>query len=127
MYFYLFLISFLMMGTGFVTAWIIFLSRSTSFPKSVAFCGGYLSLYIIPVLMMAVYHTQLVLSNTSTNEQMNLRKYRYFWADGRFHNPFDHGKIRNILQRLSPDRSSYELNPVGVDSEERQSMLANAV
>ncbi|KAL7488073.1 hypothetical protein ACHAW6_013654 [Cyclotella cf. meneghiniana] len=126
-YFFLFLVFFVMMAIGFVVAWVIFLSRSKTFPTSICLMGAYLSLYIIPVLMMVVYHTQLVLNNISTNEQLNLRKYRYFWESGRFHNPFDHGIIRNILQRLSPDRSSYELHPVGVESEERQAMLSNVV
>ena len=78
--------------------------------------------------MMVVYHTQLVLGNLSTNEQSNIRRYRYFWSEGRFRNPFDHGKVRNILLRMSPDRSSYELNPLdGGNSEERQAMLTNEV
>jgi hypothetical protein len=126
-HFYMFLVSFLMMAIGFITAWIIFLKRSTTFPTGVAACGGYLSLYFIPVSMMVVYHTQLILGNLSTNEQANLRRYRYFWAEGRFRNPFDHGKIRNILSRLSPDRSAYELGIGGANSEETESMLANEV
>lgn len=86
------------------------------------------ALYALPVSMMVVYHTQLVLANLSTNEQSNIRRYRYFWSEGRFRNPFDHGKIRNILLRLSPDRSSYELNEMGGDDyEERQAMLADEV
>mmetsp|Transcript_15867 Transcript_15867/g.33291 ORF Transcript_15867/g.33291 Transcript_15867/m.33291 type:complete len:800 (-) Transcript_15867:241-2640(-) len=108
-YFYLFLATFSLMGIGFITAWIIFLVRSKSFPKGIFLIGGYLSLYIVPVTMMMFYHTQLTLNNISTNEQLNARKYRYFWDEnGRFHNPFDHGKIRNIMQRVSPDRTSYD-------------------
>jgi len=41
-YFYLFLVFFLMMAIGFITAWITFLSRSTVFPTGIVFCGGYL-------------------------------------------------------------------------------------
>ena len=135
-YFYLFLVFFLFMGSGFITAWIIFLSRSKKFPKGIFLLGGYFSLYILPVTMMVVYHTQLVLNNISTNEQLNVHKYRYFWDEnGRFRNPFDHGKIRNILQRLSPDRSSYELVHVrdgdasepSSEDEEKQAMLRNIV
>lgn len=117
----------MLMAIGFIAAWVIFLQRSTTFPKGVAACGGYLSIYVLPVSMMVLYHTQLVLGNLSTNEQANLRRYRYFWSEGRFRNPFDHGKIRNILSRLSPDRSAYELCPLGGVDEERQSMLANEV
>jgi hypothetical protein len=128
MYFYLFLVCFMMMGIGFITAWITLLTRSKTFPKGIFFSGGYISLYAIPVTMMVFYHTQLVLANLTTNEQSNMRRYRYFWSEGRFYNPFDHGKVRNILQRLSPDRSSYELRPLGgIDSEEREAMLANEV
>ena len=125
-YFYLFLVCFLMMAIAFITAWVIFLNRSQTFPSGVAFCGGYLCIYVLPVGMMVLYHTQLILGNLSTNEQSNLRRYRYFWSDGQFHNPFDHGKIRNILQRLSPDRSSYELHFAG-DVEESRAMLATEV
>ena len=98
-------------------------------------------MYLLPVGFMAFYHTTLISNNISTNEQMNARKYRYFWDEGgRFRNPFNQGKIRNVLQRCWPDRSSYELvghqsSRVGVgevelmsrDDEERQSMLSNVV
>jgi hypothetical protein len=98
--------------------------------------GGYFSVYLIPVGFMAFYHASLVLSNISTNEQMNARKYRYLWDEnGRFHNPFNRGIIHNILQRCWPDRSSYDLGQLGrfggevelTNSEERQSMLGNIV
>ena len=128
-YFYLFLVFFLLAEIGFITALVIFLSRSKSFPKGIFLLGSYISLYAIPVAMMVFYHTQLVLNNISTNEQLNARKYSYFWDHGRFYNPFDNGKIRNILQRLSPDRSSYELtrHNDSTSDEERLSMLSNIV
>ena len=109
-YFYLFLVTFCLMGIGFITAWVVFLNRAKAFPKGTFLIGGYISLYIVPVAMMVVFHTQLILNNISTNEQMNARKYQYFWDEnGRFQNPFNHGKIHNVLHRVSPDRSSYEL------------------
>lgn len=117
-----------MMAIGFVVAFITFMIRSQVSHKGVAACGGYLCIYVLPVSMMVLYHTQLVLANLSTNEQSNLRRYRYFWSEGRFRNPFDNGKIQNILSRLSPDRSAYELRRLGcVDAEERLAMLANEV
>lgn len=110
-HFYLFLVSFCLMEGGFIMAWITFLKRSKEFPKGTFLIGGYMALYLIPVGFMAFYHTTLMLNNISTNEQMNARKYRYFWDEsGRFRNPFDQGKIRNVLQRFWPDRSSYELS-----------------
>lgn len=132
-YFYLFLLSFCLMEVGFITAWIMFLTRSKVFPKGAFLMGGYLSLYLIPVGFMAFYHTTLVISNSSTNEQMNARKYRYLWSEGRFHNPFNQGGIRNILQRCWPDRSSYELGhtrtigEVELNREERRPMLNDMV
>jgi len=131
-YFYLFLLSFCLMEVGFITAWIMFLARSKVFPKGAFLMGGYLSLYLIPVGFMAFYHTTLVLTNSSTNEQMNARKYRYLWSEGRFHNPFNQGSIRNILQRCWQDRSSYELGQTRTIGEvelreERQPMLNDMV
>lgn len=110
-YFYLFLVSFCLMASGFITAWITFLKRSKEFPKGAFLLGGYFSMYLVPVAFMVFYHTTLMLNNSTTNEQMNARRYSYLWDEsGRFHNPFDQGKIRNVLQRCWPDRSSYELD-----------------
>jgi palmitoyltransferase len=136
-YFYLFLLSFCLMAVGFITAWITFLVRSNQFPTGIFLLGGYFAMYLIPVGFMLCYHTTLVLGNTSTNEQMNVRKYRYLWDEsGRFHNPFNRGIVQNILQRVWPDRTSYDLGQQGMVGgdlnptryrEERQSMLDNMV
>ena len=97
-YFYLFLVSFCLLAVGFATAWIVFLRRSKEFPKGAFLVGAYFAMYLVPVGFMAFYHTTLILNNVSTNEQMNMRKYRYFWDEsGRFRNPFDQGKVRNVL------------------------------
>ena len=139
-YFYLFLLSFCLMEIGFITGWIMFMTRSKSFPKGAFLMGGYFSLYLIPVGFMAFYHTTLVFGNISTNEQMNARKYRYLWDENRrFYNPFNRGIVSNIGHRCWPDRSSYELGPRNCnqdccgeveltrDAEERQPMLSDAV
>ena len=139
-YLYLFLLSFCLMEIGFITGWIMFMTRSKSFPKGAFLMGGYLSLYLIPVGFMAFYHTTLVFGNISTNEQMNARKYRYLWDENRrFYNPFNRGIVSNIGHRCWPDRSSYELGPRNCnqyccgeveltrDAEERQPMLSDAV
>lgn len=110
-YFYLFLVFFCLMEGGMITSLIIFIHRSKVFPKSIVFVGGYLALYFFPVLMMAIYHTQLLCKNMTTNEQINVRKYRYFWDHNRkFRNPFDQGIITNVLQKLFPCRDAYEFN-----------------
>ena len=136
-YFYLFLVFFCLMEIGMVASWIIFIHRSKTFPKTVVFIGGYLALYLFPVLMMAIYHTQLIFKNMTTNEQINARKYRYFWDHNRhFQNPFDKGVFGNVLQKLSPCRDAYEINDQrGVsevematrnsNDEEMQAMLDN--
>eukprot|EP01083_Nonionella_stella_P022696 62738_1 len=141
-YFYLFLLSFCLMEIGFITAWIMFLKRSPQLPKGVFLMGAYFALYLMPVMFMAFYHTTLISNNTSTNEQLNARKYPYLWDQdsGRFHNPFNKGKIRNIMQRCFPDRSSYELGrepqcnasccgdiEMTRDERESQPMLSNVV
>ena len=113
LYFYLFLFTFCLAECGFIAAWILFMRRSEKFPKGIFLLGGYIALYLAPVAFMAFYHTTLLANNMTTNEQMNARKYQYFWdKGGRFHNPFDQGKVRNVLQRCWPDRSSYELRNV---------------
>lgn len=135
-YFYLFLISFCLMEVGMITSWILFLHRSKTFPKAIFFIGGYLSLYILMVGMMAIYHTQLLCTNMTTNEQINARKYRYFWdSNSQFRNPFNQGIITNVLQKLSPNRNAYEfesyarssseLEMTSLGDEERQAMLDN--
>jgi len=88
----------------------MFMTRCKTFPMAVFASGFYFSLYLLPVSMMVGYHTQLVLINMTTNEQIGVRKYKYFWDEnGRFRNPFDQGKVRNVLMRLSPDRSLYQI------------------
>jgi ankyrin repeat protein len=117
-HFYLFLVFFVLMGIGMITSWILFIHRSNTFPRTIFFFGGYLALYLFPVMMMAIYHTQLLCKNITTNEQINARKYRYFWDNNRqFHNPFDQGIITNVLQKLSPSRNAYEFNQHGRVSE----------
>lgn len=135
-YFYLFLVFFCLMEVGMITSWILFLHRSKTFPKAIFFIGGYLSLYILMVGMMAIYHTQLLCTNMTTNEQINARKYRYFWdSNSQFRNPFNQGIITNVLQKLSPNRNAYEfesyarssseLEMTSLGDEERQAMLDN--
>ena len=134
-YFYLFLVCFCLMESGLISSWILFIHRSKTFPKTIFFVGGYLTLYLLPVLTMAIYHTQLLCKNMTTNEQINSRKYRYFWDNSRqFQNPFDQGIITNVLQKLSPCRNAYEFQHGSVSEmemtsqnhdEERQAMLDN--
>ena len=77
-YFYLFLVSFSLMGMSFVVAWVSVLHRSLTsgqhtFPKGLFVVGLYIGVYLLPVAGMAMYHTRLLLANISTNEQMNVR------------------------------------------------------
>ena len=125
---------------GSYPTWIIFIKRTEGFPKDAFLMGGYLALYLVPVVFMEFYHTTLMMSNMSTSEQLNLRKNKYFWDSGRFHNPFNRGRIQNILHRCWPDRSLYELGnepkcnagccgdiEMKKNDEERQPMLSNVV
>ena len=134
-----------------MVAWVSVLHRSLTsgqhtFPKGLFVVGLYIGVYLLPVAGMAMYHTRLLLANISTNEQMNFRRYRYFWVeeedrgDGQdedeenktstvrrnFVNPFDQGRIRNVLSKLVPDRSCYVLggNNKNGDADNDPSRLA---
>lgn len=62
---------------------------------------------------MASYHTQLAMTNLTTNEHMNHSRYDYLYdksgGNRRFRNPWFRGFPRNFLDRLSPSEAMYEL------------------
>jgi len=59
---------------------------------------------------MFVYHTQLTVKNLTTNEHMNLFKYKYLKNEaGRFSNPFDRGFMSNVGSRFMPSEDTYVL------------------
>lgn len=91
----------------------VYLSRTSGPRLGVGIFGAYLGLHILFAGGMFIYHTQLIATNLTTNENLNKHKYKYFWesiGDGkRFRNPWDKGFVGNILDRLHPTEASYML------------------
>ena len=62
-------------------------------------------LFIMFGFAMITYHTQLVLSNLTTNEHMNMGRYEHFRdANGLVRNPWDCGILGNLSDRFLPPR-----------------------
>ena len=62
-------------------------------------------LFILFGFAMIAYHTQLVLSNLTTNEHMNMGRYEHFRdANGMVRNPWDCGVLGNLSDRFLPPR-----------------------
>lgn len=61
------------------------------------------------VLALGQYHLVLLISNMSTNEDINKTRYDYLRDErGRFSNPFDKGSVwKNIMDGLFPSSKSY--------------------
>jgi len=66
-------------------------------------------LWFIPFMLfgvaMVAYHAQLIYSNLTTNEHINLHRYDYFQDPQnpmRFKNPYDNGILQNILYKFFP-------------------------
>eukprot|EP00565_Helicotheca_tamesis_P007460 CAMPEP_0185727478 /NCGR_PEP_ID=MMETSP1171-20130828/3158_1 /TAXON_ID=374046 /ORGANISM="Helicotheca tamensis, Strain CCMP826" /LENGTH=808 /DNA_ID=CAMNT_0028396057 /DNA_START=84 /DNA_END=2510 /DNA_ORIENTATION=- len=137
-YFYLFLL-FGTLGEGAqLVTWILYLHRSPKFPWG-AFCSGLVcSFFVIPMGCMLVYHTQLTAKNLTTNEHINVWKYKYLQdKGGHFSNPFDKGVLKNFVSRFDPGEDSYvlprrnssstELDQSDKKDEEKRDLLQNIV
>ena len=62
-------------------------------------------LFIMFGFAMITYHTQLVLSNLTTNEHMNMGRYEHFRdSNGMVRNPWDCGILGNLRDRFLPPR-----------------------
>lgn len=78
----------------------------------------YFSMYTLMSGGLAIYHTQLVRMNLTTNEHQNMYKYDYLKKtndDGSvsFVNPFNQGLVRNFLSRFLPGKDSYTVPVAG--------------
>eukprot|EP00980_Cylindrotheca_fusiformis_P004177 scaffold909_cov135-Cylindrotheca_fusiformis.AAC.34 len=80
-------------------------------PWGFFFAGLEVCLTLIPISGMCIYHTQLAMVNLSTNEHMNLRRYKYFFPQVNGHrqyrNPWFKGWIGNFLDRMNPSERCY--------------------
>ena len=117
-YFLLFLVSIFSGILSFVATLVIYTSRYRaehgSFPWVVVGFGTEISVILIPVAGLLIYHIQLTLMNMSTNEHINLRRYKYLHPviNGRrvFKNPWDKGFFGNLMDRFNPSPACYEIH-----------------
>lgn len=110
-------------------------------PWWTAVVGAVLGVHIVFPAGMIFYHTQLIMVNLTTNEQINVRKYDYFWETSkpadlknnipalkRFHNPWNRGVGNNFYQRFVPSEAAYRLPEEyfgGVVTSQKASLLRN--
>lgn len=106
---------FLLLLTVYLVNFIILLCvyyhrmSGTSHNTTIAILGLILGLHIFFPGGMLVYHTQLTALNLTTNEHLNLYKYRYL-RNHRPYSPWDRGVLSNFWDRIvAPDERSYEL------------------
>lgn len=68
---------------------------------------------IFPVGGLCIYHTQLSIVNLTTNEHMNVRRYKYLYPVVRgkrqYKNPWFKGFFGNFMDRMSPSKACYEV------------------
>jgi hypothetical protein len=76
--------------------------------------GIYFASHILMTGGMLIYHTQLVVTNLTTNEHINLRRYDYLWTkessgQRKYRNPWMRGYWNNVVDRFFPTQASYRL------------------
>lgn len=114
-YFYLFLLAMTFGILSFIVTLIIYARRYhaeySTWPVSTLLLGLEVGLCLMPVCGMALYHTQLSMVNLTTNEHINVRKYKYFFpaVNGRrqYRNPWFKGWLGNLMDRLQPSDACY--------------------
>jgi len=84
-----------------------------SIPWLILSLGVEICVIMLPVAGLLFYHTQLSFVNLSTNEHMNVRKYKYLYPminnKRQYRNPWDKGYFRNFMDRLNPSPACYEI------------------
>ena len=134
-YFYLFVTSMTLAEIFFTMTGIIHLRRGSSpegggggggggggsqgFEWGLFVCALWLSLFLLMAGGLALYHTQLIMRNLTTNEHQNQFRYHYLKDSfGRYWNPFERGFVNNFMSRCLPGKESYML--VGGSGGERE-------
>lgn len=114
-YFYWFLVFMSLGVVSFIITLVMYIRRFTvdhSMPWMTLALGVELSLTTIPIVGMCGYHTQLAMVNLTTNEHMNVRKYKYLFPASnsgtrKYRNPWFKGWIGNFMDRMQPTDRSY--------------------
>jgi hypothetical protein len=88
-------------------------SGEHSMPWWTLLLGLEVILCLLPVGGMLIYHTQLSMVNLSTNEHLNVRKYKYLYpivnGKRKFRNPWFKGWFRNVMDRMQPSEKCYTI------------------
>jgi hypothetical protein len=75
--------------------------------------GLEVSMCLFPVGGMFIYHTQLSMVNLSTNEHLNVRKYKYLYptinGKRQYRNPWFKGWMGNFMDRMKPSKMCYTI------------------
>ena len=123
-FFFIFLVCMTLAVLSYVITFLIYLKRYTEshpMPWGFFFLGLEVCMTSMPIGGMLFYHTQLSMTNLSTNEHLNVQKYRYFFplrnGQRKYKNPWFKGWMGNIMDRMNPSESSYTI------SEDYQSLL----
>jgi len=117
-YFYMFLLFLCLAIMSFIGTLVIYTTRYKAehgaLPWLVLALGLEISFILFPVGGLFLYHTQLTMMNLSTNEQINLRRYKYLHPviSGRrvYKNPWDKGYLGNFMDRFNPSKACYEIH-----------------
>mmetsp|Transcript_133691 Transcript_133691/g.198727 ORF Transcript_133691/g.198727 Transcript_133691/m.198727 type:complete len:660 (+) Transcript_133691:163-2142(+) len=116
-FFYLFLTFMTLAGCSFILTLYMYLSRykanGNSMPWMTLLIGLEVSITTLPLGGMFAYHTQLCMVNLTTNEHLNVRKYKYLYPtsskSGKRHyrNPWFKGWMGNFMDRMQPSDRCY--------------------
>lgn len=114
-YFYLFLFAMTFGILSFIITLIMYTRRFkaeySTLPWTTLLLGLEISFCLLPVCGMWLYHTQLTMVNLTTNEHINVRKYKYLFptinGHRRYRNPWFKGWMGNLMDRLQPSDACY--------------------
>ena len=129
-YFFVFLILLTSSLLAFAMTMIMYLSRyraeHSSLPWMTIVATVEICLCLFPAGGLAAYHIQLSTANLTTNEHINIKRYKYFWrpnpnpmsrqgngtgnsngSSSMFHNPWNKGSWGNLMDRLFPSDACY--------------------
>ena len=98
-----------------------YMKAGHSMPWFTLLLGIEVSLTFLPLFGMWIYHTQLMMVNLTTNEHMNVRKYKYLYKSHHgkktYKNPWFKGWFGNAMDRMNPSERCYMI------AKEKESLL----
>jgi hypothetical protein len=118
-FFYLFLMAMTAGTSSFIITLIMYMRRynvyhtDSSTQWMTLLFGILVGLTVLPLGGMWLYHTQLLMVNLTTNEHMNVRKYKYLFpistttGKRKYQNPWFKGWFGNMMDRMQPSERAY--------------------